>query len=176
MPPRQRNSVQAVVADRELEEAKSFCRRFKLRVSDARQVSKLLAYIQALDARIVHENGRIETCPVAVADEMVIGIKRYECEWTGDLLFAGDVAPEAGGKNAFAQGLLTYLDPSADKPNWRGPVLIRQYSRTDGLPEALSDGNSTRIWQFREEARGHRAALATSGCLLPPGLAGLDAR
>lgn len=42
-----------------LEEAKAYCRRFRLRVGDASQVAKLLAHFRHLNKVLIHPDGSL---------------------------------------------------------------------------------------------------------------------
>lgn len=126
-----------------LEDAKAYCRRFRLRVGDAGQVAKLLAHLRHLNKVLIHPSGaRLEFVDYH-RDTNAMCADGYTPEWVlgrNTLLFEGTLDPNAGERNDIARLMHSFLDPNGTRSFWHGPVAIAAYSNDYGatLPEQIS--------------------------------------
>ncbi len=136
MPPRR-----SFLPDLALEEAKAYCRRYRLRVADARKVVQLLNDVKRLSLLVVEPDGSVPTMRSTHSRKPWWSEEDldYEPAWGLDgLLFEGSLSPAASARNDIARHMHALLDPDGDRLFWHGPVLIQLHSRTSSgfdLPE-----------------------------------------
>ncbi|MFE0063436.1 hypothetical protein [Streptomyces sp. NPDC059003] len=121
MPPRRRH------ADLFLDDAKAYCRRFRLRVGDASQVAKLLEHLRHLNKVLIQPDGSLPQFVSYHHRVLTPGDDAYTPEWVQGrpvLLFEGTLAPHAGERNDIARHMHALLDPEGDRAFWHGPVTI----------------------------------------------------